>query len=160
MGGVTVTQERMQFPEVPMYRVQLVREGAVPVPDTQVKNPQNLADLLTAYLAGADREHLVAVFVNTKHRVIGIETIAIGTLDGAPAHPREVFKGAIVAGAAAIFLAHNHPSGDTTPSPEDRAVTRRMDQAGKLLGIPLLDHVVIDPETGRCTSMRAEGMLS
>ncbi|MHB1870809.1 MAG: JAB domain-containing protein [Steroidobacteraceae bacterium] len=156
---MTATQERIRFPEVPVYRVALVRERTLPATRAQVRCPQDIADVVADYLADADREHLVAVLLDTKNRVIGIETVAVGTLDGAPAHPREVFKSAILANAAALALAHNHPSGDPTPSPEDRAVTRRMAQAGKVLGIPLHDHIVVDPGSGRFVSMRAEGMI-
>ena len=123
----------------------------------QLKNPSDVVAAAADALAGADRERLVVLSADTKHRLLGCDVVSIGTLDGSPAHPREVFKPAIRRSAAAVFLVHNHPSGDPTPSPEDRAVTRRMQQAGKLLGIPLLDHVVVGDT--RYVSLRAEGMI-
>ncbi len=143
--------------DIPTYRVSLVREGLIAVPRPQVRGPADVAELVRSYLADADREHLVAILLDTKHRVVGISTISVGTLDGAPAHPREVFKVAIVGNAAAIILAHNHPSGDPWPSPEDMAVTRRMKRAGDLLGIPLLDHIIVGEQSS--ASLRAEGLL-
>jgi DNA repair protein RadC len=122
-----------------------------------LKCPADVVAAASDLLRGADRERLVVLSADTKHRLLGCDVVSIGTLDGSPAHPREVFKPAIRRSAAAIALIHNHPSGDPTPSPEDRAVTRRMHQAGKLLGIPLLDHVVVGDT--RYVSLRAEGMI-
>lgn len=85
----------------------------------------------------------MAVFLNTKNRIIGEEIISEGTLTGSLVHPREVFQPAILRHAAALVVAHNHPSGDPHPSREDRELTAMLYQAGKTLGIPLLDHLVI-----------------
>ena len=81
--------------------------------------------------------------LSTKHRVIGYHEVSRGTLDTALVHPREVFKAAILANAAAIILTHNHPSGDPTPSADDLTLTQRLVEAGRLLGIDVLDHIVI-----------------
>ena len=78
-----------------------------------------------------------------KHRVTGLNTVSIGCLQGTPVHPREVFKPAILANAAAIIVLHNHPSGDPTPSREDREITDRLRSCGEMLGVPLLDHIVM-----------------
>lgn len=83
------------------------------------------------------------LYLNTKHRVIAAETVSVGTLNASLAHPREVFKGAVRRAAAAIIVAHNHPSGDPTPSPGDWDLTQRLYDAGKILGIELLDHIVV-----------------
>jgi DNA repair protein RadC len=99
---------------------------------------RNLANIRTK-----DREHFVAFFLNVRHRVIRRRTIAIGTLTGVDCHPREVFKPAIACAAAAIIVAHNHPSNDPTPSRADLDLTTRLREAGELVGIPLLDHVVV-----------------
>jgi DNA repair protein RadC len=123
----------------------------------QLRTPADVVSAAADLLHGADRERLVVLSADTKHRLLGCDVVSVGTLDGSPAHPREVFKPAIRRSAAAIALVHNHPSGDPTPSPEDRAVTRRMRDAGKLLGIPLLDHVVVGDT--RYVSLRAEGMI-
>lgn len=90
-----------------------------------------------------DREAVCALLVNTRHHSIGFHIVSIGTLETATVHPREVMRMAVIIGAAAIVLAHNHPSGDPTPSENDRKVTKRMGEVGELLGIQVLDHVVI-----------------
>jgi DNA repair protein RadC len=83
------------------------------------------------------------VLLSSRNVVLGIETISIGSLNASIVHPREVFKPAILCSAASIALAHNHPSGDAEPSNEDIAITRRMIEAARLLGIELLDHVIV-----------------
>lgn len=97
-----------------------------------------------------EKEHLVAVLVNTKLRLIGYHVVSVGSVNEAIAHPREIFRTAILAGAYRIVLMHNHPSGDPEPSQADRFITNRIQEAGELLGISLLDHVIIGtPEEGR-----------
>lgn len=91
----------------------------------------------------ADREHFVVLILNAHRLCIGKQTVSIGTLSASLVHPREVFKPAISMGGAAIICVHNHPSGDFSPSAEDREVTRRLSRAGELLGIPLADHVIV-----------------
>lgn len=88
-------------------------------------------------------EHFFIITLNTKGNIIGYSEISKGSLSSAEAHPREVFKTAIIQNAASIICFHNHPSGDPTPSKDDIQVTKRLDQAGKILGIPLLDHIII-----------------
>ncbi|MDE3074994.1 MAG: JAB domain-containing protein [Chloroflexota bacterium] len=106
-------------------------------------NPGKVAAVVRDYLADVDREHFVVLLLDAKSRIIGINTVAVGTLDGAPVHPREVFKAAVLANAACVIVAHNHPSGDPTPSPQDRAVTRLLQRAGDAMRIPVLDHVIV-----------------
>lgn len=106
--------------------------------------------------ADRDREAFIVLLLDVKHRVIAEEVVTIGILDGALIHPREVFKAAVAGSAAAILLAHNHPSGDPTPSGQDREVTRRLRDAGKILGIPVVDHVIVTP-TGAHFSFREGG---
>jgi DNA repair protein RadC len=90
-----------------------------------------------------DREHFWRIDLDARSNVLGYETVSIGTISASLVHPREVFKGALLSNAAAIIIAHNHPSQDTSPSPEDKEATRRIQKAGELLGIPLLDHLVL-----------------
>lgn len=128
---------------IPIYRVKLVRDGSQAVERKKVVSPVTAANLLHQYLDGADREHFVVLLLDTHHQIIGIHTVTIGTLDTSLIHPREVFKPAILANASAVLLAHNHPSGDPTPSAEDRAVTRQLVAAGELIGIQVVDHVIL-----------------
>ena len=102
-----------------------------------------------------DTENLIVVYLNTRKRPIGWEVISNGTLDTLLVHPREVFKSAIVANAAALVLVHNHPSGDPTPSEADIKVTRDLIRAGQLMKIELVDHIVIG--SGKHSSLRELG---
>ena len=89
------------------------------------------------------KEHLRGLYLNSHNRVIRDEVISIGTINSNMIHPREVFRPAIESNAAAVILAHNHPSGEVTPSEEDIEITKQLVQAGKIMGISLLDHVII-----------------
>jgi DNA repair protein RadC len=91
----------------------------------------------------ADREHFVVFDLDVRHRIIARRVVHIGTLSGVEVHPREVFRDAIVNASAAVILAHNHPSGDPTPSRQDLEITARLRQVGELLGITVLDHVIV-----------------
>ena len=144
---------------VPIYKISLVREGRVACYEQQIRSSADASRLLHTCLADADREHFVVILLNQKNRVIGVNTVSIGSLTASIAHPREVFKGAILSNAASIICGHNHPSsGDCQPSREDRALTQRLVEAGKLLGISILDHVIIS-ETGSYLSFADEGLL-
>ena len=114
--------------------------------------------LLQTFLPDADREHFVVILLDQKHGVIGINTVSVGSLTAGIVHPREVFKPAILANAASIICGHNHLSGDPQPSREDRAITTKLVDAGKLLGIDVLDHVIIGAE-GRYFSFGDAGVL-
>ena len=144
---------------IPVYRVSLVREAALLCDTYKFRNSATVSTLLHTYLAGTDREHFVVFFVDQKNRVIGVHTVSIGSLTASVVHPREVFKAAILANAAAIVCGHNHPSGDVQPSREDRAITKRLVDAGKLLGIDVLDHIIIGSE-GVYFSFADENILS
>jgi DNA repair protein RadC len=122
-----------------------------------VTRPQDAADLLMEELRHLREEHFVVLFLNTKNRVIGRQTLSIGSLNASVVHPREVFRAAIRRSSASILCAHNHPSGDPTPSPEDLQLTRRLAEAGELVGIELLDHIVIGDN--RFISLKELGCL-
>ncbi len=89
------------------------------------------------------KEHLRGLYLNTKHHIIHDELISIGTLDQSIAHPRDIYKPALVHSAASLILIHNHPSGDLTPSPADQQLTRQVQEVGKLMCVPLLDHIIV-----------------
>lgn len=123
----------------------------------QVRRPQDAADLLMESMRYYDKEHFICLFLNTKNRIMAQETVTIGILDASLVHPREVFKAALKCGAASIICAHNHPSGDPTPSPEDVALTRRLVEAGEIVGIELLDHLVIGDN--QYVSLKERGLM-
>jgi DNA repair protein RadC len=114
-------------------------------------------NVLQQYLQDTDREQFVVLFLDSHSVVIGINTVSVGTLTESLVHSREVFKGAILANAASIIVAHNHPSGETRPSEADIAVTSKLKEAGRILGIPLEDHVIIGEES--FSSFRQEGLM-
>jgi DNA repair protein RadC len=98
--------------------------------------------------AKADRECFWVLHLSSCQKVIEKELVAIGTINSALIHPREVFKKAIISSAVTIITVHNHPSGNLTPSPEDEILWRRLDRAGKLIGIATLDHIIVGPAGG------------
>lgn len=109
-------------------------------------------------IATAKKEHFVALYLDTKNMVIHKEVVSIGTLDSSLVHPREVFEPAYRVSCARIILAHNHPSGDTTPSPEDLAITQQLLEAGRVLGISVLDHIIISV-SGYCSLQESYGHI-
>ncbi len=123
-----------------------------------VRGPADVFQHLHARLRHAPSERFLALLLDGRHRLLREAPISQGTLTASLVHPREVFRPALREGAAALVLVHNHPSGDPRPSPEDREVTRRLVRAGRLLGVPVLDHVVI-AERG-FASLREEGEVS
>lgn len=137
---------------LPVFRVQLVREQAVE--RVQLEGPEDVAQIISHYLENEDREHFVSMMLDAKNKVIGIHTVSIGTLCCTVVSPREVFKAAILANAASIIVAHNHPSGDLTPSPEDLQITEVLKKAGKLLDIEVLDHVIVGESGSYCSLSR------
>ena len=122
-----------------------------------IQNPGDAADLVMEDMRRLDREHFVVLMLNTKHHVMARKVVSIGHLNGSLVHPRELFKEVIRRSSAAVILVHNHPSGDPTPSEEDLAVTRRLVEAGNLLGISVLDHVIVGEK--RYVSLREKGFL-
>jgi DNA repair protein RadC len=146
---------------LPIYGVKLVRTGTIAIGEQQrprMNGPAEVAALLWRYFQDTDREHFAALLLDTKNQLIGITTVSVGDLSSALVHPREVFKPAILSNAASVILAHNHPSGDPQPSPEDIATTRRLQEAGQILGIEVLDHVVIG-DASRWASLREKGLM-
>ncbi|MGH7753786.1 MAG: RadC family protein [Gemmatimonadales bacterium] len=132
-------------------------QGAAGGDRTAIHSPAEAAALLAPGMATLDREHFRAILLNTKHEVLAVVEVAVGSLDSAPIHPREVFKEAVRRSAAAVILAHNHPSGDPEPSGDDIAITDRLRAAGQIVGIDVLDHLIIGH--GRSVSLRERGLL-
>ncbi|MFQ9564231.1 MAG: JAB domain-containing protein [Faecalibacillus intestinalis] len=132
---------------VDVVSIKMVKESSVKYESRTIGNPSDIYLLVKGFLEGFDREKLLVICLNTKNQPINISTVSIGTLNTSLVHPREVFKTAILSNSSKIALAHNHPSGDITPSKEDEFVTKRIQQAGVILGIELIDHlIVVDDE--------------
>jgi DNA repair protein RadC len=154
-----VADSHLSSAYLPIYRVQLVHEAALAAPRTQIRSSADAVALLRQFLGMVDREHFVVIMIDRKNRLIGINTVSIGSLTASVVHPREVFKAAILSNAAALICGHNHPSGDPQPSSEDRALTERLVEAGKLLGIEVLDHVIVGDGTTASYSFADQGAL-
>ncbi len=133
---------------------------AVRVPTTdrpRLEDPEAVATLVVPLLGAADREHCVAVMLDTKHRVIEAITVSVGSIDHTFMSPREILRDALLANAAATVVAHNHPSGDPEPSRDDERVTRRIVEAGRLVGVEVLDHLVVGG--GSWVSLARRGLV-
>ncbi|WP_034631390.1 RadC family protein [Desulfotruncus alcoholivorax] len=122
-----------------------------------IKSPENAAALVMEEMRHLDREHFWALLLNTKNQVLSKEIISIGTLNSSAIHPRELYKAAIRRSAAGVILVHNHPSGDPTPSLQDIEVTKRLIEAGNIIGINVLDHLVIGDN--KFVSFKARGLM-
>lgn len=124
---------------------------------SSLTSPGDVAGLLMETMRYYSKEYFKIVLLNTKNQVISIEDVSVGSLNSSIVHPREIFNLPVKKSAASVILVHNHPSGDPTPSREDLEVTGRLVEAGKILGIDVLDHVIIGER--RYLSMKEEGLL-
>lgn len=122
-----------------------------------IRKPADAADLLMEELRYLQKEHFVCLFLNTKNHVLHQETLSMGSLNASIVHPREIFRAAIKHSSASVICAHNHPSGDPTPSPEDIQLTHRLVEAGQLIGIDVLDHLIIGDR--KYISLKEQGLM-
>jgi DNA repair protein RadC len=146
-AGHVSQQAKIKTPAAPA-EFKIIRLRECPVENPTIETPPQVADFWRKHVVTApwfkdDKECLCVFLLNTRDRLIGFESVCQGTLDTLLMHPREVLRPATVHNAAAIIIAHNHPSGDPTPSNGDVQVTRNLIQAAEVLKIPLLDHVII-----------------
>lgn len=126
---------------------------ALRAPESTIRDGRGAAALFRRIIGtGADKEHFVVVALDAKHRPLAWQVVSVGTVSTTIVRPAEVFRIPVMVQASAIVCAHNHPSGDATPSPDDIAVSRRLKGIGEVLGIPLLDHVVVT-DMGCCSAM-------
>ena len=135
--------ENKHAKRVDIVSIKMVREGSTKYENRKIETPFDAYVLLKNFLEDSDREKLLVVCLDTKNQPINICTVSVGTLNSSLVHPREVFKTAILSNSNQIMLAHNHPSGISAPSNEDKAMTSRIKDAGVILGIELIDHIII-----------------
>ncbi len=109
----------------------------------QIRSPKDAASYVMVDMSGLQQEHFVALYLNVKNEIIHTQTLFIGSLNSSIVHPRELFREAVRRSAASIIVVHNHPSGNTEPSPEDIQVTHRLVEAGQIIGIEIIDHIII-----------------
>ena len=137
--------------------IKMVKESSFLYRTRQILSPNDAYEMIKEQLEGLDREQFIIACLNTKNEPTNITVVSVGSLNKAIVHPREVFKTAILSNAASIMAFHNHPSGETTPSQQDIQLTNRLYEAGELLGIKLLDHLIIGD--GTFTSLKEKGYL-
>ena len=142
---------------VPFVRVRIVRERELPYAMEEIDGPEKIVAFTRKFLAGADREYLLVLSMDNARKLTAIEVVSIGTVNATLAEPREIFKHAVLANAAGIVMVHNHTSGRCVPSEEDMATTKRIEKAGKILGIPLMDHIIVGDGY---FSFQTEGLLA
>ena len=137
--------------------IKLVKESSFLYQTLTISSPKDAYEMIKDQLQDLDREQFIIACLNTKNEPTNISVVSVGTLNKAIVHPREVFKTAILSNAASIMAFHNHPSGETTPSQQDIQLTNRLYEAGELLGIKLLDHLIIGD--GTFTSLKEKDYL-
>ena len=151
------TDKRPACPHCAGEGARIHRPGA-PEDRPEITSPDAAAEILMPLLDGLDREVCLTLNLDTKHRLIATTTVSVGSVDHTFMSPREVFRDALLHGAAALVIAHNHPSGDAEPSTDDQQVTRRLARAGELVGVEILDHIVIGHE--RWVSLARRGAMT
>ena len=133
------------------------------MPDTRIESPAQLNEVMRSLgLHEVEQEHFVVFFLDAKHHLRGFSTVFVGMIDRCQVHAREVYRNAILNGSARIILAHNHPSNDPTPSAQDIACTRQLVEAGKIIGIEVLDHVIVGepgPSSKGYVSLREANLM-
>ena len=137
--------------------IKLVKESSFLYQTLTISSPKDAYEMIKDQLQDLDREQFIIACLNTKNEPTNISVVSVGSLNKAIVHPREVFKTATLSNAASIMAFHNHPSGETTPSQQDIQLTNRLYEAGELLSIKLLDHLIIGD--GTFTSLKEKGYL-
>lgn len=156
MSYQTVKKEQLQLltrsevsrpaKRVNIVSLKLVKESSILYKKRQIKSPEDASNLLKQFLVEADREYFIVICLDTKNQPTAINICHIGSLNASIVHPREVFKPVILSNAASIIVGHNHPSQNPTPSREDIDVKKRLVEAGKVIGIEVLDHLIVCEE--------------
>lgn len=157
-----VKEEEQQPKHVPAKRVdivslRLVKESSLLYKDRSIRSPEDAYNLFKQFLGELDREYFVVMCLDMKNQPTAMNVCHIGSLNSSIVHPREVMKAAILSNSASILVLHNHPSGHSKPSQEDIDVTRRLREAGKIMGIDVLDHLIIGEDS--FVSQKEEGHL-
>lgn len=142
---------------VDIVSIKMIRESSFLYENRRISSPKDAVELLRKLLDGADREQFITCCIDTKNQPTSINVVSVGTLNSSLVHPREVFKTAILGNSSSVIVAHNHPSGDPSPSKEDIDITERLKEAGKIIGINVLDHLIIGEN--RYVSLKEKGVI-
>ena len=141
---------------IPQLEVSMVREVQVASPCYRCSEEVAESEIAKD-LKKCDREKFICIHLNNKNQIISFEVVSTGSLTSSIVHPREVYKGAILSNAASVIFMHNHPSGDPEPSNDDLEITKRLEKAGEILGISVLDHIIVGPK--RFFSFRGSNLI-
>lgn len=142
---------------VDIVSIKMVRESSILYSNRKISSPSDAIELFKKFLYESDREQFIVCCMDTKNQPTSINVVSVGTLNSSLVHPREVFKSAILGNSSSIIVAHNHPSGDPSPSKEDIYITERLKEAGKIVGINILDHIIIGDN--RYISFKEKGVI-
>ena len=147
----------IQAKRVDIVQVKMVKEYSVLYSARRIQSASDVDTLVRQFIEDLDREAMVVVALNAKSEPTCLQVVSTGSLSASIVHPREVFKVARLSNAYSILLAHNHPSGDATPSQEDINITKRLKNAADIMGVPILDHIIIG--SGNYYSLKENGDL-
>lgn len=152
-------EEKKQQPakRVDIVQVKLVREKTIMYKNRRIRSPHDAYELMKEFLGDVDREHFIVLCMDTKNQPTCIQTVHIGSLNSSIVHPREVLKPAILSNSCSCIVGHNHPSNVSIPSPEDIEVTKRLVEAGQIMGIEILDHLILCDDNFR--SLKESGYI-
>ncbi|MEK4712068.1 JAB domain-containing protein [Sporosarcina sp. FSL K6-5500] len=150
-------EKRVPAKRVDIVSLRLVKETSLLYKDRAIRSPEDGYNLFKQFLGELDREYLVVMCLDVKNQPTAINVCHIGSLNASIVHPREVMKAGILSNAASILICHNHPSGQPEPSQEDIDVTNRLAEAGRIMGIELIDHLIIGD--GRYVSLKDKGYI-
>ena len=145
--------------EIPIYKVALVREGAVTYATKKISSAKMSAEFFRLFLGNVDREHFMLCMLDSRNKIIGVNTVAIGGLDGVVLDMKSILKPILLSNAHSIIICHNHPSGDVMASQTDKKVTKDIYNACKIMHIKLLDHIILGDGTDQYCSFKEEGFL-
>lgn len=149
--------KRKPAKRVQIVSLRMVKESSTLYANRQIRSPEDSYNLFKQFLTGLDRERHLILCLDTKNQPTSISTMSVGSLNATIVHPREIFKIAILSNAASIICGHNHPSGCPDPSSEDIKVTTRLQKAGEILGIEVLDHIIVGDDS--YVSLKEKGHL-
>jgi len=147
VGSNQAEKGNVRAKRVSVVSLRMVKESSMLYKYRVIRSPEDGYELIKQFLGNVDREHFVVVCLDTKNQPTALNVCHIGSLNSSVVHPREIMKAAVLSNAAGIIVGHNHPSGDSEPSPEDINVTKRIAKAGEVMGISLLDHIVLGENT-------------
>ena len=156
---MTADAKKCEYGELEVVNVRLVKEPSI-ISETPVRTADDAAQLIKSLLSQFDREAFCILNVASDGKPISMNVVSIGTLNQALVSPREVFKSSILSNASGFLAFHCHPSGNTAPSREDAVATQRLKEAGELLEIQMVDHLIVGCGSGRSFSFRGEGLMN